>query len=371
MVFKKRLVVVGIIFTLLLGSLLPLGQIPTFVIDQGQAQETGTPTAEAPSEYPAVDVVRRVGPAVVTVTNQQTVSGIGLDPGGELVPAGMGTGFIIDEDGHIVTNWHVVTGGEEFQVTFSDGETRNATLVGADEISDLAVVKIDGGVPATVSFGDSSLLEPGQPVLAIGSPLGAFTNTVTEGIVSAIGRSLPTGSPENPQLYTNLIQHDAPINLGNSGGPLLNLDGEVIGVNTAGIPVDANGQPVQGIFFAIPSNTVKKITDQLIAEGEVVYPFIGITSAPITPEVAAQNDLPVDYGAYVLEVVRDGPAEQAGIEVDDIVLEINGQRIDQENSFIEVLFEYNPGDTVEVLLQRGDEQQRASVTLGERPTSDE
>jgi 2-alkenal reductase len=316
-----------------------------------------------------VDVVKRVGPAVVTVINQQTVTGFGAAPGGELVPAGAGTGFIINEEGHIVTNWHVVTGGEEFQVVFADGETREAELVGSDQISDLAVVKVDGDVPGTVGFGDSSLLQPGQPVLAIGSPLGAFTNTVTDGIVSGIGRDIAPSEDPCAHPYTNLIQHDAPINVGNSGGPLLNLDGEVVGVNTLGIP-EANNQPVQGLFFAIPSNTVKKITDQIIAEGGVTYPYVGVTTCPVTPDVAAQLGLSVDYGVYVIEVGPDTPAEDAGIEVDDIILELNGQRIDQETPFIEALFEYSPGDTVELKIQRGDDEETVSVTLGERPAPD-
>jgi 2-alkenal reductase len=367
MVVKKSVVVFSVIVFLLLGSLLPWPQVPSTL--PGQAQDGGTPQAEATSEYPAVDVVKRVGPAVVTVINQQTVTGFGAAPGGELVPAGAGTGFIISEEGHIVTNWHVVTGGEEFQVVFADGETREAELVGSDQISDLAVVKVDGDVPGTVGFGDSSLLQPGQPVLAIGSPLGAFTNTVTDGIVSGIGRNIAPSEDPCAHPYTNLIQHDAPINVGNSGGPLLNLDGEVVGVNTLGIP-EANNQPVQGLFFAIPSNTVKKITDQIIAEGGVTYPYVGVTTCPVTPDVAAQLGLSVDYGVYVIEVGPDTPAEDAGIEVDDIILELNGQRIDQETPFIEALFEYSPGDTVELKIQRGDDEETVSVTLGERPAPD-
>jgi 2-alkenal reductase len=367
MVVKKSVVVFSVIVFLLLGSLLPWPQVPSTL--PGQAQDGGTPQAEATSEYPAVDVVKRVGPAVVTVINQQTVTGFGAAPGGELVPAGAGTGFIINEEGHIVTNWHVVTGGEEFQVVFADGETREAELVGSDQISDLAVVKVDGDVPGTVGFGDSSLLQPGQPVLAIGSPLGAFTNTVTDGIVSGIGRNIAPSEDPCAHPYTNLIQHDAPINVGNSGGPLLNLDGEVVGVNTLGIP-EANNQPVQGLFFAIPSNTVKKITDQIIAEGGVTYPYVGVTTCPVTPDVAAQLGLSVDYGVYVIEVGPDTPAEDAGIEVDDIILELNGQRIDQETPFIEALFEYSPGDTVELKIQRGDDEETVSVTLGERPAPD-
>jgi 2-alkenal reductase len=202
----------------------------------------------ATTQPSAVDIVEQVGPAVVTVINEQRFND---NEGTELEPVGSGTGFIIDDQGHIVTNWHVVDGGDNFEVIFADGTTVSAELVGTDEVSDLAVVKVDGDLPGVVSLGDSDALKPGQPVLAIGSPLGAFTNTVTQGIVSAIGRDFP-GS----QTYTNLIQHDAAINPGNSGGPLFNFAGEVVGVNTLGIPQASTGEIVQGVFFAIPYNTV-------------------------------------------------------------------------------------------------------------------
>ena len=365
----NRLVVTAVAIALLLVS----GLLSAVSATPAAAQDA-TPTTAPASGASAVDVVRRVGPAVVTVINLQTVEGLGADPNGQLAPdgqpqaAGSGTGFIISEDGYIVTNWHVVTGGDEFQVIFADGEARDATLVGSDEISDLAVVQVSGTVPAVVSFGDSTLLEPGQPVLAIGSPLGAFTNTVTEGIVSAIGRDFPISQSQGPQVYTNLIQHDAAINPGNSGGPLFNMSGEVIGVNTLGIPAE-NGQPVQGLFFAIPANQVRQITDQLIANGSVVYPFMGVSTVPVTPDVEAQAELSVDSGVYVGEVSEGGPAAAGGIQVGDVILAVDGQQIDQNNSFTEILFAHQPGDTVEVTIQRGDEQQTVEVTLGERPSN--
>jgi 2-alkenal reductase len=299
-----------------------------------------------------------VNPAVVTVINEQQARG--FDASGQLVPVGSGTGFIIDTQGHIVTNWHVVDGGQQFQVVFADGTTRPAQLIGSDQVSDLAVVQVGGDLPGAVALGDSDALKPGQSVLAIGSPLGSFTNTVTEGIVSALGRNLPDS------FYTNLIQHDAPINPGNSGGPLLDLAGEVVGVNTLGINVE-NGQPVQGLFFAIPSNTVKTIAAQLIASGQVAYPYLGITPVPVTQAVAAQTNLAVDYGAYVASVAGDGPAAEAGIQEGDVILAIDAQRIDQQHPFSEVLFARKPGETVTIDLQRGSQQLSVQVTLTERP----
>jgi len=331
------------------------------------AQDDATPSAEPASSYPAVDVVKQVGPAVVTVINEQMANAPGSGGSDSVVPTGSGTGFIIDEQGHIVTNWHVVDQGQQFQVILANGEKRDAELIGADEVSDLAVVQISGDLPGIVSFGDSSQLEPGEPVLAIGSPLGAFTNTVTEGIISAVGRDFPGGSG-GPQIYTNLIQHDAAINPGNSGGPLFDLQGEVIGVNTLGIPSEA-GQPVQGLFFAIPSNTVMEITQQLIANGKVVYPFLGVSTVSVTADVAAQAELSVDHGEYVVQVVEGGPAATAGIQEGDVILAIDGQPIDAQRALSEVLFAHKPGDVVNVDIQRGDQQLTIELTLAERPDS--
>jgi S1-C subfamily serine protease len=320
--------------------------------------QDATPTGST-GEMTAVEVVDRVASAVVTVINEQTTQDLN-----QIAPVGSGTGFIIDDQGHIVTNWHVVQGGQQFEVIFADGEQREATLIGSDQISDLAVVKIEGAVPAVVPLGDSDTLKPGQTVLAIGSPLGSFTNTVTQGIVSATNRDFPDPTAGN---YTNLIQHDAAINPGNSGGPLFNLTGEVVGVNTLGIPTDVNGQPVQGLFFAIPSNTVARIAQTLIDEGRVVYPFFGISSAPVTAQIAAQFNLSVDHGALVTSVSAGGPAEAAGVQEGDVILAIDGQEINAQNAFSEVLFEHKPGDTVEATIQRGDEEITLEVTLGERP----
>jgi 2-alkenal reductase len=329
-----------------------------------QTEEQVDDPAQAVAQADPVEVVKRVSPAVVTVINRQVVGDETADP----QTAGAGTGFIIDEDGHIVTNAHVVAGGDEFVVLLANGEDREAELVGADEVSDLAVLEMAGDVPATVPLGDSDALQVGETVLAIGSPLGAFTNTVTQGIVSALGRSgdTLTSFGADAQLYTNLIQHDAAISPGNSGGPLFNLAGEVVGVNTLGLTDTGDGRIAQGLFFAIPSSTVARISSRLIEDGEVVYPFFGVGTIPITFDIAAQNDLPVDYGVYVEDVTEDSGAAEAGIRQGDIILSIDGQRIDQDNPFVEVLFNHEPGDTVEVEVQRGSRTVTVDVELGER-----
>lgn len=314
--------------------------------------------------FDAADVVERVMPAVVTVINEQR-----FDDGllGETsVEAGRGTGFAIDENGDIVTNEHVVRGGSSFSVVLSNGEKRSATLVGADPRSDIAVVRMDGSPPATVAFGDSSTLRQGQPVLALGSPLGDFTGTVTSGIVSALNRDFPDearGSDEQG-IYTDLVQHDAAINPGNSGGPLVDLAGRVIGVNTLGIP-QAGNTPVQGLFFAIPANHVARVVTELIDSGRVAYPFIGVTYRQISPDLAAQNDLPVDYGAYVMSVSPDGPAQEGGIREGDIIVAIGDERIDSQTTFTEALFAFGPGDPVSVTILRGSQERVAEVTLAE------
>ena len=311
-----------------------------------QEQEIGSNANQS-----VADLVEVVGQAVVTVINEQLFQGFDAAQ-----PAGSGTGFIIDKQGHVVTNWHVVTGADDFLVILANGERREATLVGADMLSDLAVVKIEGETPAMVPLVGSDNLRPGETVLAIGSPLGTFTNTVTRGIVSALGRDLEGSN------YTNLIQHDAAINPGNSGGPLFNLQGEVIGVNTLGIP-SQGGQPVQGIFFAVPASTVVEITDALIEDGEVDYPFFGIAYETVTWQRAAQAGLPVDHGVIVTGVTAQAPAAEAGLQPGDIVLSISGTEINQDNAFSEVLFDFDPGDEIEVELLRGEERLTVELQL--------
>jgi 2-alkenal reductase len=310
------------------------------------------------------DIVERVSPAVVTVVNRQAL-GLGGLFGDESEPAGTGTGFIIDEQGHIITNNHVVEGAQGIEVLFSDGSKAPAQLVGADRFSDLAVIKVDWPVPATLALGDSDALRPGDRVIAIGSTLGDFTNTVTEGVVSGLGRQLETPDGFNLE---NLIQHDASINPGNSGGPLLNLRGEVVGVNTA-VVRQAGFLPIEGLGFAIPSNTVRLIAEQLIQNGRVIRPYLGITYEPITPRQALAGDLPVDHGVLVTAVEPGSPADRAGVRNGDIITSLNGQAIDGDHPLVNELFRYRPGDTVtvEVFRPSTGETLTLQVQLGERP----
>jgi 2-alkenal reductase len=363
--------IIPIVAILIAGSALVPGRLGPAAAYQ--ASPAASPAAGSGDAETAIEeVVEQVAPAVVTVINEQALP----PPGGglsQLQPVASGSGFIIDDQGHIVTNHHVVAGGLSFLVTFADDSLHEAQLIGADPVSDLAVLQISGEVLGTVPLADSSQLLLGQQVVAIGSPLGTFTNTVTAGVISGLNRSFPEQAAAPDQLgdpvYTDLIQHTATINPGNSGGPLLNLAGEVVGVNTLTIPiVPVENVPAQGLFFSLPANRVQAIVARLIETGSVVYPLLGIPgSVTIDPELAAVYNLPADHGVLVTTVTPGSPADQAGIEVNDIVLAIDGKPLGFETSLTVVLFDYMPGDQVTVSLQRGTEQLEVTATLGERP----
>jgi S1-C subfamily serine protease len=311
------------------------------------------------------DIVEVVSPAVVTVTNNRRASGA---TGDSLNPsrAGVGSGFFIDDSGHIITNEHVVTGSETITVTLFDGSDVEATLVGADQFADIAVIKIDGPVPGYLRFGDSEAARPGEHVFAIGSALGNYTNTVTDGIVSAKGRSLQTRGGFNLE---NMLQHSASINPGNSGGPLLNLQGEVIGVNTAVVRGTRSGVSVEGLGFAIPSNTVQIIATELMDEGQLERPFIGILYETIIDPAVLDPDLPFEGGVVIREVQPGTPAALAGLEEDDIIYKINGEAITPESPLINMLFTFGVGDTIEMEVYRPSDERTITVriTLASRP----
>ena len=318
-----------------------------------------TPLPSDPNDVASVaDIVERVSNAVVTVVNEQQAQG--FLGGGDLQPAGTGTGFIIDDQGHVVTNNHVVEGSQEIQVIFADGTEQKATLVGTDSFADLAVVKFDGPVPATIQLGDSDNLRPGDRVIAIGSALGDFTNTVTEGIVSALNRTLQTESGHNME---NMLQHDAPINPGNSGGPLLNLLGQVVGVNTAAVREAEPGVSAEGLGFAIPSNTVKDITTQIIQNGKVVRPYLGITYESLTPRAAKASNLSIDHGVIVTDVSAGSPADQSGIQKNDVITKIDDQEIDSDHPLENVLFHHKVGDKVTLEVYRASNGNTFTLTV--------
>jgi len=279
-------------------------------------------------------------------------------------PKSSGSGVIISPDGYILTNNHVVEDNQSLDVIFANGDKASARLIGADQYADTAVIKVDVHVPAVAELGNSSALQPGEAVIAIGSALGDFKNTVTVGVVSATGRNLDSG---NGFSLEGLIQTDAAINHGNSGGPLVNTLGQVIGINTAIVRNDtSSGDVAEGLGFAIPSSTVKNVADQIIKKGYVSRPYLGIRSVTITPEVAGANGLPMDWGVYVRGVDRGSPAEQAGVRQGDIITEIGQDKIGDDLSYTNALLHHQPGERATLKVWRDGKTLSLDVTLGEQ-----
>lgn len=319
-----------------------------------------TMVASDPVRTAPARVMREVGPSVVTVVSQ-------LPPqagffGTFQPPPARGSGVIIDSRGYIITNHHVIEGARQLYVILADGRQRPAQLVGSDyPFSDLALVKIEGDTYPAARLGDSDAVQPGEWVLAIGSALGDLRNSVTIGVVSGLGRSLQT----RDVVLDDLIQTDASINRGNSGGPLVNLDGDVIGINTA--IIRGGAEQAEGIGFAIPSNTVRYVADQLITRGRVARPYLPIEFVPITPRLAAWYNLPVDYGLFIRAVGRGSALEQAGVQPGDILLSLGGRRIDEEHPLLRILARHQVGEEVEIEIWRGNSVQTVRVALEELP----
>jgi 2-alkenal reductase len=369
----------GFVVTAFLTLLLALAVVG-FNVGGVLASSVATPETETSAlnqttdttDSSVADVAEVANQAVVTVTNLQTIEDpFGRGQSQDPQAVGAGSGYIIDEDGHVVTNAHVVAGGSAFEVRFFDGTTVAAELVGFDTFQDVAVLKLDleegQTVPGTVSFGDSDAVRAGDEVIAIGSPYGEFTNSVTDGTVNAIERELETdgGYP-----LPNLIQHDAPIYPGNSGGPLLNMDGEVIGMNVAkAYPQAMSNTPSDsGFGFAIESNAVKALVEQLIEDGTANRPYLGIQGREVVEGPQNFEQQGEVAGHEVMEVEPNTPAAEAGLQAGDVITAIDGQEIDADNSLVEVLiFEHVPGDTVELTIDRDGTEETVTVTLGERP----
>lgn len=291
-------------------------------------------------------------------------------PETEKVEVGGGTGFIVSKDGLIVTNKHVVE-DETADYTFltNDEKKYSAKVLARHPSQDLAILKIEGENFPILELGESDNIQIGQSVIAIGNALGEFRNTVSTGVVSGLARSIVAqGSLGGSERLNNIIQTDAAINSGNSGGPLLNLEGQVIGINTA------VAQGAQNVGFAIPANTVKKSIEDVEKKGKIVQPYLGVRYTLITEALKEKNNLSVDYGALVmagttpdeLAVVPGSPADKAGIAPNDIILELDGKKINQSNSLLDLLSNYNVGDTVKLkILHRGEEKE-VQVVLEER-----
>ncbi len=310
----------------------------------------GQPAVQAPLSI--VEIARLGKPAVVAINTKTLVSSPFGDTG--LVPAA-GSGFILTQDGYIVTNHHVVADARSISIVLDNGDTYDADWVGSDPANDLAVLKIDGQDLPTVRLGQSADLEVGELAVAIGNPLGELSGTVTAGIISALDRAVTI---DGQTLY--LLQTDAAINAGNSGGALFNSFGEVIGINTA----KNAGAGIEGLGFAIPIDHAKPIIETIIRSGSLPgKPRIGLYTQDIDESLSSQYDLPV--GVYVTQVEPDSPADQAGLQQGDVIVAINGQEALTTAAINDIKNQFAPGDTIELTIIRSGREKTVTVVLGE------
>ncbi|QIN79744.1 PDZ domain-containing protein [Rubrobacter marinus] len=344
----------------ILGGAVVLGYGALF----GGVSETGEPgvaSAAPAGEERVARAAAEVEPSVVQVN----VSGVGGTASGSGGQQGVGSGIVLREDGYIVTNNHVVEGASEVGVAFADGTTEEGRVVGTDPATDVAVIRVDRrGLPAA-SFGDGRDLAPGQIAVAVGSPSG-FQSTVTSGVVSGVGREIPatlTGGRQESALV-DLIQTDAAISPGSSGGALADGSGEVIGMNVAYLPPGQTG--AESIGFAIPAGTVTSVAEQLIETGEATQPYLGVTLSDLNPETARRLDAGVESGALVAEVEPDGPAGSAGLRSGDVVTALGSEPVRNSGDLLSALRRYRPGDTVEATVVRDGEETSFELRLGER-----
>jgi S1-C subfamily serine protease len=368
----------GGLIVLVLGAVL----ISTDVIDTGdsrtvvQSQSPMTqPTSDEGEGRTVRDIYAEEGRGVAFIrakgVSSDESSPFGVPQEGEAT----GSGFVVDKDGTILTNAHVVDGADEVTVSFEEGgEEIDAEVKGVDTSTDLAALKIDPSDVenlAVLPLGDSSKAEVGDPVVAIGNPFG-YSRTVTTGIVSGLQREIT--APDGFQI-SNVIQTDASINPGNSGGPLLDAQGRVLGINSQ--IATGGGQGSVGIGFAVPVNTAKKLLPQLREGGEIEHAWFGVQMSDVTEDVANELDLPVDKGALVIEATEDGPADDAGLrggdpetgEGADLIVSFDGKEIESSDELAAAVAAKQPGDTVEVEYYRDGEKETAEVELGERPSS--
>ena len=324
---------------------------------------------EFAEETATIAAIDKVLPAVVSITITkrvpQNINGVITT---QKIVVGSGTGFVISSDGLILTNRHVVNQKEqgEYRIHFQSGKNYYAQFIGVDPLNDLAILKIfDKNLPI-VQLGDSDKLHLGSTVIAIGNALGRYQNSATKGIVSGIGRNLYASDDEGDETnLTNVIQTDAQINPGNSGGPLINLKGEVVGINVA---IDTSGD---AIGFAIPINDAKSVITSVKQTGRIIRPRLGVNYIMLNEDLAAENNLPVTQGAWLVDspdqpaIMPNSPAQKAGLQANDIILEINAQPLNEQLSLTQKIQQYRPGQTIGLRVLRGGRQLIIEVTLDE------
>jgi serine protease Do len=397
---RTRTLTVASFFSVAMAATL-LGALYTTQVRRPLAAQASSvaPQADAARSSRAIgfdtfrDVARSANPGVVNINTSKVVRSRFRDPfhdfggGGEddllnrffgqPAPEGggrreqrrtqqsLGSGFVVDKDGYILTNRHVIEGADEVSVSFPDGKRYEAKIVGQDARTDVALIKIEAKQPLTpVPLGDSDKLEVGEWVLAVGNPFGlpGGGNSVTTGVVSYMGRDLSLGVQGTS---VQMIQTDAAINPGNSGGPLINLRGEVIGINT--MIVTGGSQSSSGVGFSVPINVAKEILPQLREKGKVTRGWMGVTIGPMTEDLAATYGLTEAKGAVVGSVSTGSPAEKAGLQPEDVVLSADNRPIDNNGDLSRYIASKQPGETVRLELLRGKDHKTASVTLGTFP----
>jgi serine protease Do len=367
---NKKIIIIACIVLAAIGAGVWYGgsQLYTYINSARQSETVGHQGVSndgnkiiTKEEGDIANVVDKVGPSVVSIVTKAT----GTSFYGATEEEGAGTGIIVGKDGYILTNKHVITGVNAVRVVLSDGtQYENVKVLGADPLNDVAFLKVENvsNLPA-VELGDSSSIRVGQRVVAIGNSLGQYQNTVTSGIISGIGRPIAAQAGETVENLSDLLQTDAAINPGNSGGPLLNLNGQVIGINTAII------ENAQGIGFSIPINATKGILKGVLGKGIVERAYLGVNFIPVTPDVAKSYNLPVKKGAYIqglngkTAVIKDGPADKAGIKDGDIIMKIGGVEVGTGGGISSLISEYAPSDTIEAVLLRGGQTLTMKITL--------
>jgi len=329
------------------------------------SNQSATPSPTTPPPVygilPSIaDIVEKVRPAVVYISVEYIEQTFFF----RTESTKTGSGVILSPDGYILTNNHVIESAEQIEVVIPDDEnTYTAEIIGADPISDLAVIKIEGDDFSHAQFGDPSRLRVGDWVIALGNALGLEGGpSVTLGIISNLERSFPQGEIGGSSAFYDVIQTDADINQGNSGGPLVDLDGNVVGINTFVI-----SSSVETAGFAISTNTAKRIYSDLVEFGRVHRAYLGVWLRTVTPALASELELSRNRGVLVALISETGPAAEADIEVNDVIVEFNGEEVDEAYELTELLWQYDPGDTVTLTIWRGNDKRTVSITLGDRP----
>lgn len=319
--------------------------------------DDATPTPVAPAEFAPERITQTAAPAVVTVVVRQPP----VERNGRVFETtSVGSGVIVDDRGFVVTNEHVVRGASRVDVVLHTGEERRGTLVADDRpFTDLAVVRIEGeGTFPTIPIGDSDALQLGDPLVAIGHSLQTFDHSITTGVVSGLHRSWPR---ENV-VMEDLIQTDAAVNHGNSGGALLNRHGELVGMNTTVIRQTETGQSVEGIALAISSRTIDDVSSAIIEDGRKARPSLGLEHRDVPPELAAANGFPPMQAALVVAVDSNSPAESGGIRPQDLIIAMGGMELTPERPYINTLMRLATGEAIDIVVLRGSEEVTLSVT---------